>query len=298
MSTIAAPVTRTTPSPAARSVTQDFGAQAASTQVANASGKQAAPLPVVDPAAASSSSVSLSQRALDRGVDSLGEKTVDAAQKFLSQFAKALFGKAADGASVQFDAVSLSADASLSSQVSHAQSADGSVDAAALDFSESAHFIGRGTIVTDEGQQFAFEIEVKYAASVHAGVTQRSGAQPDATSPPVNDAASAQASSAADAPGSPDLSTLTGKNLPQIKFPGSLADLFKVLGRELQGKADSGNDNGEQGNLSLRLLRLVNSAALLAPRQPADQPAASAADRSKALASYVPTPVSTAVATA
>ncbi|MEO7495445.1 MAG: hypothetical protein ABIT83_07940 [Massilia sp.] len=289
MSAIAAPITRTTPSPALRTAAQD-NSQSALAQAASASGKQAARLPVVDPLAPAAASVSLSQQALDARVDQLGRKTVDVAQKFIGQFADALFGKAAKGATVQFDSVSLSADASLSSSVTHFDNADGSIDSASLDFSANAHFIGRGTIVTEDGQSYDFEIEVKYEASVQASAARTTSVAAD------KDDTTASTTS--------DLGALTGKNLPQIKFPGSLADLFKVLGRELQGKTDAGNEQGDSGNLSLRLLRLVNSAALLAPRQPADQPAPTAVDRSKALAAYAPAPApavaaaSTDVATA
>lgn len=285
MSAIAAPVSRTTPPPAVRTATQD-NSQASLAQAASASGKQAARLPVVDALAPAASSVSLSQQALDARVDKLGQKTVDVAQTFISQFADALFGKAAKGATVQFDTVSLSADASLSSSVSHTENADGSVDSAALDFSANAHFIGRGTIVTEDGQRYDFEIEVKYEASVQASATRSSSGSSTAADSGANGAAATS-----------DLGALTGKNLPQIKFPGSLADLFKVLGRELQGKTEAGNEQGDSGQLSLRLLRLVNSAALLAPRQPADQPAATAAERSKALASYAPAPASATAST-
>ena len=82
--------------------------------------------------------------------------------------------------------------------------------------------------------------------------------------------------------------------MPAIKFPGSLADLFKLLGRQLEVSADAGKNDGNGGNLSLRLIRLVNSAALLAPRARADSPEATPAERNRALASYAaPAPSST-----
>jgi hypothetical protein len=52
--------------------------------------------------------------------------------------------------------------------------------------------------------------------------------------------------------------------------------------------ADSGKNDGNSGNLSLRLIRLVNSAALIAPRVRADNPEATPAERNRALASYNP----------
>ncbi len=231
----------------------------AGAQAASATGKVAARLPVVEPVAQSSGSVSLSQQALNARLAQLGDQTVDAAQSLIGSFAQALFGDAAKGASFNFDAISVSADTSMSAQAAHMSSAGASVDAAALRFDESASFLGRGKIVTSDGQSYDFTLEVKYAASASA--------------------------SAAEAV-VPDTVTLTGKELPPIEYPGSLSDLFKVLGRQLEVKADSGDGISGQGNLSMRLLRLVNSAALLAPRVRADAPAATPAERNRALASY------------
>ncbi|WLI91690.1 hypothetical protein Q4S45_11395 [Massilia sp. R2A-15] len=232
----------------------------AGAQAASATGKVAARLPVVEPVAQSSGSVSLSQQALNARLAQLGDQTVDAAQSLIGSFAQALFGDASKGASFNFDAISVSADTSMSAQVAHVSAAGGaSVDAAALRFDESASFLGRGKIVTSDGQSYDFTLEVKYAASASA--------------------------SAAEAV-VPDTVTLTGKELPPIEYPGSLSDLFKVLGRQLEVKADSGDGISGQGNLSMRLLRLVNSAALLAPRVRADAPAATPAERNRALASY------------
>ncbi|HEU4375006.1 MAG TPA: hypothetical protein VFS02_16025 [Telluria sp.] len=268
MSLLSALGSRPLQSPLLRSAAQD----SAGAQVASASGKLPAPLPVVDPVAPSSGSVSLSQQALNARVVQLGDKTVDVAQRLIGTFAEALFGDAAKGATFQFDAISLSADTSLSAAVQHASDATGSVDAAALQLNQSASFLGRGQIVTSDGQSFAFELEVKYAASVTAASAQAVSHAPAAAEPVPP----------------PDALTLTGKQLPAIKFPGSLADLFKVLGRQLEVSADSGKNDGNSGALSMRLIRLVNTAALLAPRAPADSPQASAVERNRALSSYAP----------
>ena len=114
--------------------------------------------------------------------------------------------------------------------------------AATLHLSDSAHFIGTGKIVTSDGQSFDFQVEVQYDANIQA---------------------SAPAVSA------PDVLALTGRSLPAISFPGGLGDLFKLLGRDLQATIPASNGNSG-GNLSLRLLRLVNTAALLAPRAAAN----------------------------
>ena len=237
---------------------------------------------MVDPVSLSSGSVSLSQQALNARLSQLGDKTVDVAQRLIGNFADALFGDAAKGATFNFDAISVSADTSLSAAVMHSSDASGSVDAAALQFNESASFIGRGKIVTSDGQSFDFEIEVRYEASISAASAQAS-AQAPAEQEPVTP---------------PDTLALTGKQLPAIKFPGSLADLFKVLGRQLEVSTDSGKNDGNGGNLSLRLIRLVNSAALLAPRAPADSPQATAIERNRALASYATPAASSTVTTA
>lgn len=278
MSLLSALGSRPLQSPLLRSAAQD----SAGAQLTSATGKLPAPLPVVDPVSLSSGSVSLSQQALNVRVSQLGDKTVDVAQRLIGNFAEALFGDAAKGATFNFDAISVSADTSLSAAVQHSSAASGSVDTAALQLNESSSFIGRGKIVTSDGQSFDFEIEVKYAASITASSGQAGNPAP-AQQQPVTP---------------PDTLALTGKALPAIKFPGSLADLFKVLGRQLEVSADSGKNDGNSGNLSLRLIRLVNNAALLAPRAPADSPQASAIDRNRALASYATPAASSTVTTA
>jgi hypothetical protein len=236
-------------------------------QQASASGKVPARLPVVEPVALSSNNVSLSQEALNARVAKLGDRTIDVAQNFLTKFAESLFGDAAKGATFNFSAISLTADTSLSTSVEHFENASGSVETAALRFHESSSFIGRGQITTNDGQVFDFDIEVRYEASITATSQQtRSAEQAPAESQPM--------------------AALTGKQLPEVKFPGSLSDLFKLLGRELEVSADSGKNDGNKGNLSLRLIRLVNTAALLAPRAPQDNPLASTVERNRALASY------------
>lgn len=245
----------------------------AGTQQASASGRVPARLPVVDPAARPSGSVILSQEALNARVAQLGDQTVDIAQRFIANFADSLFGDAAKGATFSFSAISVAADTSLSASASHASGAAGSVDTAALRLDESASFLGRGKIITADGQSFDFEVEVRYQAFASSTATQQAVSAPDALA-------------------------LTGQQLPEIKFPGSLADLFKVLGRQLEVSTDSGKNDGNNGNLSLRLIRLVNSAALLAPRAPQDNPQASAVERNRALASYAEPAASTTVTSA
>lgn len=242
----------------------------AGAQTAAPSAKASPRLPVADPVSLSADSITPARQALNARVDQLGDKTVAVAQDFIGNVAHSLFGDAARHATFTLDAITAAADTSVAATV--ATDPNAGVDAAALQLNASASFIGRGIIATSDGQSFNVEVDVKYAAS-------------------------ASASAAAQQPlKMPDTLALTGKPLPEITFPGSLADLFKLLGRQLDATVISGKREGEGGDLSLRLLRLVNSAALLAPRAQADSPAATPAERNRALASYAaPTPAGTVV---
>ncbi|HZV63574.1 MAG TPA: hypothetical protein VFG03_01515 [Telluria sp.] len=256
------------------------GGKAASAQTAPASGNVAAQLPVVEPAAAASDNVSLSSQALAARAASLGASTVDYAQRFIDNFAATLFGDQAKGATLRFDTASVSAEAGFSA------SATGGT--ALLSLSESAHFSGTGQIVTADGQTYQFTIDVQYDANLQASSGQPSQPAPQADSPPASQSAPSIAP--------PDLATLTGKALPAIEFPGSLADLFQLLERELRQKIPN-NQNGAEGNLTLRLQRLVNSAALLAPRAQSGDPKTAASDASKALAKSYAAPAATPTST-
>jgi hypothetical protein len=254
----------------------------AGAQNASASGKVPARLPVVDPVASSasssssSSSITLSQQALNSRLDQLGDRTVEAAHRFIGNIAASLFGDAAKGATFDLDTMDLAVDTSISASLETTTNAATEVDPAALQMNTSASFIGRGTIATGDGQSFDIEIEVKYSASNAASIQASNGT----TNNLANSVAAQQPLEA------PDTLTLTGKQLPPIEFPGSLADLFKLLGRQLTVSANSGRGDGNGGDMSLRLLRLVNSAALLAPRLRADTVDATPAERNRAMASY------------
>lgn len=188
------------------------------------------------PAEQRDTSVRLSAQALSGARDS-GLSTVGAARQFMEGMAGALFGDAAQGAVFDFDALSLSA--SSGAGVALARSGDAVVSA--LSLNESAHFIGSGQLTLANGQTYDFEVEVKYQASAQAETVQVQ---------------------------SPDV-ILAGKQLPAIKYPSGIEDLFKLLGRELS------IEQGDPGTLTLRLMRLVDRAALLAPRLP-DEAAPSA----------------------
>jgi hypothetical protein len=257
----------------------------AGVQNAPASGKLPARLPVVDPVSASSSSnnITLSQQALNSGLDRLGDQTVEAAHRFIGNIAESLFGDAAKGATFHLDTMSVAVDTTSSASRETATDAVAGTEVAALQMNTSAAFIGHGTIATSDGQSFDFAIEVRYAASAQASAGTATGATGN-TADNTNIDSAGSAATQQQPRETPDALTLTGMQLPAIAFPGSLADLFKMLGRQLTVSANSGQGNG--GDISLRLLRLVNTAALLAPRVRADSFNATPAERNRALASY------------
>jgi hypothetical protein len=186
--------------------------------------------------------VSISPAALAQAAQ-LGKDTIKAAEKFIERFASQLFG---EKGKISFDSASIDVD----TRSGAAAVATEGAQAFALSLDESAHFIGRGQIVTADGSTYDFEIEVLYESHTEASVAST------------------------EVPLPPELLALSGRALPEIEFPGGLADLFNLLGRDLQYSV---NGNGEgAGSLSMRLLRLVNTAALIAPRAAAQEPAGKA----------------------
>jgi len=202
------------------------------------------------------SPVSLSGDGLDlqKRLASVGNATVDFAQEFVGSFAQALFGDAAKGAVIDFDSASLEASSSYALGVQHSEGANGTTDAAAFQLSDSSHFIGKGTITTADGRKFDFEVEVQYNYELNAAASQT-------TAP-----AAEQAGDKPKAAGTKDLPTV---QLPNIDFPGTLADLFKLIGVDLQtalasndgsdSQTSDGIDRNTLRSLSLRLLNLVDS---------------------------------------
>jgi hypothetical protein len=231
-------------------------------QVAPASGKLAARLPVVDPAAFLDDVVSLSSQALQTRAGELATATSDIAQNFMTTFARRLFGDETGISKVAYNMTSFKSSSSYSASSSETSGAEGTVRSTSFNLSESASFTGTGQIVTDDGRVFDFELSVKYEARVEASSTESTHRQP--------------------AIEAPDVLVLTGKPLPAIKFPGSLDDLFKLLSRELRTEVSDGESHG--GDLTLRLMRLVDRAALLAPRVRPDDPDATPTERAKAVA--------------
>ncbi len=224
----------------------------ASMPTASASGITPAALPTVEPVRSREEIVSLSKQGIQARGNELAVSTSDSAQSFVGKIAKTMFGELAETASVAYNL------GSLKSGIGAPGAADENVRSVSLDLKEDASFIGTGQISTKDGRTLDFEVAVKYKANV------------EATAAPARQRIEM-----------PDVLLLTGKPLPAIEYPGTLNDLFKLLSREL--RTDVSGD-GQSGNMTLRLQRLVDSAALLAPRMRPDDPEANAVERAKAVA--------------
>lgn len=222
-------------------------------------------------AASGDNAISLSNNGVDleKRLSALGNSTVDMAQSLLGSFAQNLFGDAGKGANISFDSVSLDAQSSLSAAVQHSAGPNGSTDAAGVQLTDSTHFLGKGTITTSDGRKFDFEIEVQYSDQYTALAGQHSSntaaAQGAGTSQGTTGTASGTSQS-----GSADTSGLPAVQFPNVDFPGTLADLFQLIGRNLQSSLSVNPGSGDKGNgnnidrttlrsLSLRLLSLVDS---------------------------------------
>ncbi len=208
---------------------------------------------------ASGSAVSLSSDAVDlqKRVDSLGHKTVDMAQDLIGSFASSLLGENAKGASIAFDSVALESNASYAAGALHAESAEGVTDALGFSLSEDSHFLGKGTITTADGRKLSFEVEIQYESRL--------------TGAAASSVPSRREQLADHNPAMP----LPEVEFPDIDFPGSLADLFRLVDRNISATVKQHNEQGQEsdaGNLTLRLLKLVDADA---PRDAALPPNAS-----------------------
>jgi hypothetical protein len=272
---------------------------------------QARPAASLDgsPTSLSSSGIDLQQR-----VGSVGNATMDLAQSLLGSFAEKLFGSSGKGATIDFNSAALDSSSSYSAAALHTEGPDGSTDAAAFQLTDSSHFLGKGTITTADGRKFDFEVEIQYDAELDVGVSQSTSRLPasgasDATAADGTDGTGSGDSSGSDGGGGGASSSgLKAVQFPNIDFAGTLADLFKLIGHNLQsaltsndGSSNSSDNNSGDSNsidrntlrnLSVRLLNLVDS-------KPADTYAAptaqdSADQRAKALASAYGTPATPA----
>jgi hypothetical protein len=167
----------------------------------------------------------------------------------------------------------------------HTSGANGTTDAAAFSLTDSSHFIGKGTITTADGRKFDFEVEVQYNAELNAAASQTSSADDTSSAQPVKQSGDGKAAK-----------DLPSVQLPNIDFPGTLADLFQLIGRDLQTALSTSNNSNDKSDgidrntlrgLSLRLLNLVDSKDTNTYAPP------TAADKAKAAASATDTPAST-----
>jgi hypothetical protein len=207
----------------------------------------------------SDNAVSLSSNGIDlqKRVDRLGNATVDLAQNLLGSFAQQLFGDDAKGAKISFDSVSLESSSSFAAGVSHSEDASGVTDAAALSLTDNAHFLGKGTITTADGRKFDFEVEIKYQASLQAAASSSTSSS---SAPSTASSIPSRRQQLADQNPAMPLPTI---EFPDIDFPGSLADLFKLMDRTMKADVKQDGSSDPQGTLSMRLLKLVDSEASL-----------------------------------
>lgn len=190
--------------------------------------------------------VSLSSSGVDlqRRVDRLGNRTVDMAQSLIGSFAQKLLGDDAKGATIDFDSVALETSSSFAAGALHTEGADGISDAFGFSLNENSHFIGKGTITTADGRKLDFEVEIQYESSLTAAA---------ASSVPTRRQALADQNPAMPLP---------EVEFPDIDFPGSLADLFRLMDRNISATIKQlGEDGQEQeaGNLTMRLLKMVDA---------------------------------------
>lgn len=234
-------------------------AQAAARQagaLVPASGKLAPQLPVVEPVPAQEDIVSLSSQSIAaRGIER-PVTTSESAQNLIGSIARNMFGEGASTAAVSYNVSSY--------QQRTAEAGAAGVErpprTETLDLRQDASFYGVGEIVTRDGERFDFKATVKYEANLEEGELRAKTTAIEL----------------------PDVLVLTGKPLPAIEFPGGLQDLFKLLSRELRTNVSDGDANG---SLTMRLIRLVDQAALLAPRARPDTPDTNPSERARAVAS-------------
>lgn len=210
------------------------------------------------------SAVSLSSNAVDlqKRVDQLGNRTVDMAQDLLGSFAKSLLGDNAKDAKISFESVELESNASFSAAALHSEGASGVNDALGFSLSEDSHFLGKGTITTADGRKLSFEVEVQYQAR--------------ATAAAASSVPSRRQEQVDQNPAMP----LPKVDFPDIDFPGSLADLFRLVDRNISAAVKQQDEQGKEsdaGKLTLRLLKLVDAAA-----PPDGQLPPNASDKAKA----------------
>lgn len=220
-----------------------------------------APAQVANSTTLSQQGIDLSrQDALAERVDNLGSATIDAGKNFLNDFARSLFGTAADDFSITYDSASISAQSSVATSASHSVSAYGTSNTAAFSLNDSADFTGKGTITTKDGHRFSFEISVHFTSSIESMAQTTTGTAP-ADNGKLPDKASAGSV------------PTTGLN---ALFPGNVADLFRLFdytSRRQPFQIPAGTDAQtgtatapRVGEMTLRLLDLLAAPPANDPR--------------------------------
>ena len=200
---------------------------------------------------------SLLQRASD-----FGSATLEAATKFVSNFAESVLGDAAKGMTLSFDTTSLSASSRFSSALQHTEGSNGTSDAAAMSLEDASDFLGKGTITTADGHRFSFEVEVHFKS------TQEMSASTSSSTRASNRGGNAGGDTARVSGTAPDMhqhrSGATREGLA-AHFPGSVADLLKMfdqgsLNLSFQGPTNNAEEGATKlGDMKLRLLSLLTN---------------------------------------
>ena len=290
MSTISALTSRNLPASLYAGSVPNDSKTSASRQVQASNTVPASANPVSSITAGSASN------ALDQHLAAVSNDTIDYAQSFLSSFAQTLFGSSGKDAQISFDSASLDSSSTVAAGVRQTSGSFGSSSAAAFQLTDSSHFIGTGTITTADGRKFDFEVEVQYDAQLSAAASRSSSAvnsssDTGSSAQQLLDSLSTQKTSSARTEASRGLTTSASElpkvQLPNIDFPGTLSDLFKLIGLDLQSALSTGDSSPDRSSdgidrntlrsLSLRLLNLVNS------KDTNTYSAPSAADKAKAV---------------
>ncbi|MGQ5523261.1 hypothetical protein ACUHMQ_08380 [Chitinimonas sp. PSY-7] len=148
---------------------------------------------------------------VSKRIEQLNNSMTDMAQKLVKGFTSFLLGDAAEGAQIRFEDASLASESRFGAVSLSQQDENGQVQAAGFSLQEASIFKGKGVITTADGRSFAFEMEIRYSASIEsAAVTQNRNSQ-------VQDQAAEQGD----------------YSLPDFtEFAGTAADLFDRLSNE------------------------------------------------------------------
>ena len=167
----------------------------------------------------SSPSATLMQRAAQ-----LGQATESAALQFVSNFAKSLFGDAANSMQLSLSSDQLSASSSYSSTEKTSSNGQGQTRSATATLQDASEFVGTGTLQTADGKRFTFQVEVQIQDTEQSSVTTQSNsaAASDTSGNVINPIPPSNASPAtATAP-----AASTG---PAIPFADDLKNLLALL---------------------------------------------------------------------